>query len=279
VRPGERVKTDPRDARRLAGLHAGGLLEPVAVPSEPVEALRDLARAREDARLDRMRDRHRTSKFLLRHGLRMPNRSWGVTRRRWRGSVCFEHPHQQLALQTYLHALELVDRRIEHLERELDRAAAAGPWAAGRAAAVSARDRPADRARAGRRDRHRLEPLSDRRAVHELRRAGPVRALLRRAALAGIDHRGRQRSRPPAARRGRRRRRRRPRVGETLAARQRGQDPLVLEHAWRAQQRLHRRWQRMAGRGKPHQKIVVATARELAGFVWAIATNQPLRNT
>jgi transposase len=113
VRPGDRVKTDPRDARRLAGLHAGGLLEPVAVPSEPVEALRDLVRAREDARLDRMRDRHRTSKFLLRHGLRMPNRSWGVTRRRWLGSVSFEHPHQQLALQTYLHALELVDRRIE----------------------------------------------------------------------------------------------------------------------------------------------------------------------
>ena len=73
--------------------------------------------------------------------------------------------------------------------------------------------------------------------------------------------------------------RQRPRVGAALAARQRGQDPLVLERAWRAQQRLHRRWGRMAARGKPHQKIVVATARELAGFVWAIATDQPLRST
>ncbi len=53
----------------------------------------------------------------------------------------------------------------------------------------------------------------------------------------------------------------------------------MLERAWRAQQRLHRRWSRMAARGKPHQKIVVATARELAGFVWAIATDQPLRST
>ncbi len=73
--------------------------------------------------------------------------------------------------------------------------------------------------------------------------------------------------------------RQRPRVGAALAARQRGQDPLVLERAWRAQQRLHRRWSWMAARGKPHQKIVVATAAELAGFVWAIATDQPLTNS
>jgi transposase len=68
--------------------------------------------------------------------------------------------------------------------------------------------------------------------------------------------------------------RRRPMVGYALARRQRGQQPLVVEPAWRAQQRLHRRWRRMAGRGKPQQKIVVACARELAGFLWAIATDQ-----
>src|SRR5947208_15582640 len=117
-RPGERVKTDPRDARKLARLHAGGLLEPIAVPSEQLEALRDLVRAREDARLDRMRDRHRMSKFLLRHGLRMPNKSWGVTRRRWLGSLSFEHVHQRQAFQNYLHILDLVDCRIEQLERD-----------------------------------------------------------------------------------------------------------------------------------------------------------------
>ena len=71
--------------------------------------------------------------------------------------------------------------------------------------------------------------------------------------------------------------RRRPKVGYELARRQRGQDAAVIERAWRCQQRLYQRWQRMAGRGKPHQKIVVACARELAGFVWAIATDQPLR--
>lgn len=70
--------------------------------------------------------------------------------------------------------------------------------------------------------------------------------------------------------------RRRPTVGYRLERRQRGQDVLVCERDWRCQQRLYRRWGRMAARGKPSQKIVVACARELAGFVWAIATEQPL---
>ena len=73
--------------------------------------------------------------------------------------------------------------------------------------------------------------------------------------------------------------RRRPKVGYELARRHRGQEAAVIERAWRCQQRLYQRWQRMAGRGKPQQKIVVACARELAGFVWAIATNHPLRST
>jgi transposase len=71
----------------------------------------------------------------------------------------------------------------------------------------------------------------------------------------------------------------RPKVGYELARRQRGQDAPVLARAWRCQKRLHTRWRRMAARGKPAQKIVVACARELAGFVWAIATEQPIRST
>ena len=74
-RPGDRVKTDSRDARKLARLLAGGLLEPIHVPSRELEAARDLVRAREDARLDRMRDRHRLSKFCLRHGRALPTSS------------------------------------------------------------------------------------------------------------------------------------------------------------------------------------------------------------
>src|SRR5919204_6288013 len=81
-RPGDRVKTDRRDARKLARLHAGGLLEAIWVPSPEFEAARDLVRAREDARIDRMRERHRLSRFVLRRDRALPGRSWGLTRRK-----------------------------------------------------------------------------------------------------------------------------------------------------------------------------------------------------
>src|SRR5213082_3318350 len=116
-RPGDRIKTDPRDARKLARLLAGGLLEPIHVPSPELEAARDLVRAREDARLDRMRDRQRLSKFCLRHGRRLPTTAWTVTRRTWLGQQRFEFVAQQLTFDTYLHAVDLVDARIAQLER------------------------------------------------------------------------------------------------------------------------------------------------------------------
>ncbi len=136
-RPGDRVKTDPRDARKLARLLAGGLLEPISVPTPEQEAARDLVRAREDARLDRMRDRHRLSKFCLRHGLVLPGSSWTVSRRTWLSQQRFAFAAEQLTFDTYLHAVDLVDRRIEALERAIRESAAAGAVArAGRASAL-----------------------------------------------------------------------------------------------------------------------------------------------
>lgn len=125
-RPGDRVKTDKRDARRLAGLHAAGLLTPVFVPSAEHEALRDLVRAREDARLDRMRARHRLGKFLLRHDRRMPTQCWGPTRRAWLGRQAFDRVGEQQAFDDYLLAVDQVDRRIEQLERAIGEVAAEG---------------------------------------------------------------------------------------------------------------------------------------------------------
>src|SRR5438067_12620017 len=127
-RPGDRVKTDPRDARKLARLLAGGLLEPIHVPSPEQEAARDLVRAREDARLDRMRDRHRLSKFCLRHGRLLPTSSWTVARRKWLSEQRFEFVAEQLTFETYVHAVDLVDARIEALERAIREAAEQEPW-------------------------------------------------------------------------------------------------------------------------------------------------------
>src|SRR5436190_7024476 len=132
-RPGDRVKTDPRDARKLARLLAGGLLEPIHVPSPEQEAARDLVRAREDARLDRMRDRQRLSKFCLRHGRLLPTSSWTVVRRKWLGEQRFEHAGEQITFDTYLHAVDLVDARIEALECAIRETAEQAPWRVGRA--------------------------------------------------------------------------------------------------------------------------------------------------
>src|SRR6058998_3487707 len=127
-RPGDRVKTDPRDARKLARLHAGGLLEPIYVPSPELEAARDLVRVREDARLDRMRDRHRLSKFCLRHGRLLPTSSWTVVRRKWLSEQRFAFVAEQITFDTYLHAVDLVDARIEQLERAIREVAEQEPW-------------------------------------------------------------------------------------------------------------------------------------------------------
>jgi transposase len=277
ARPGERVKTDPRDARKLARLHAGGLLEPIFVPSRELEAARDLVRAREDARLDRMRARHRLSKFLLRHERTMPTKCWGVTRRAWLATQEFEFAAQQHAFNDYLQALDLVDRRIEALEREVRQVAERGPWTE-----LVARLRCL-------RGIDTLTALGIVCEVGDLARFATAEEFMSFTGLVPSERssgeRRKQGSITKAGNAHLRRllveaawnARRRPQVGYELARRQRDQDPVVVERAWRCQQRLHKRWRRMAARGKPHQKIVVACARELAGFVWAIATDQPLR--
>jgi transposase len=278
-RPGDRVKTDPRDARKLARLLAGGLLEPIYVPSPELEAARDLVRAREDARLDRMRDRHRLSKFCLRHGLRLPGKSWGVARRRWLAAQGFALAAEQQAFDTYLQALDLIDHRIAALERALAETAERGSWRE-----LVARLRCL-------RGIDTLTALGIVAEIGDFERFLSAAELMAFVGLVPSEHSSGERRRQASITKvgnAHVRRllvesawhaRQRPKVGYDLARRQRGQDALVLARAWRCQERLHARWQRMAARGKPTQKIVVACARELAGFVWAIATEQPIRST
>ena len=275
--PGARVKTDSRDARKLARLLAGGLLEPIWVPSAELEAARDLVRAREDARLDRMRDRHRLSKFCLRHGRQLPGASWGGGRRKWLADQRFPFDPQQRTFTDYLHALDLVDRRIEALDVAIRETAAQGPWTP-----LVARLRCL-------RGVDTLTALALVAEIGDFERFTSAEQLMAFVGLVPSEHSSgehrRQGSITKAGNSHMRRllieaawhARRRPKVSGDLERRQRGQDAAVVERAWRCQQRLHRRWQRMAARGKPQQKIVVACARELAGFVWAIATEQPLR--
>jgi transposase len=276
---GDRVKTDRRDSRKLARLHAAGLLEAIHVPAPELEALRDLVRAREDARLDRMRARHRVSKFMLRHGRSLPAKSWGTMRRKWLGDQRFPFQAQQQTLADYVHALDLVDARIEQLERAIDDAAVNGPWAGLVAKLRCLRG---------------IDTLTAVGIVCEIgdfARFGTAEQFMAFVGLVPTEHSsGESQRRGSITKAGNSHVRRllveaawhshrRPKVSAELHQRQHGQDPLVIDRAWRAQQRLHRRWWRMTGRGKPSQKTVVACARELAGFIWAIGTDQPLRTS
>jgi transposase len=275
--PGDRVKTDPRDARRLAAQYAGGMLEPIFVPSRELEGLRDLVRAREDARQDRSRTRLRLSAFVLRHGRYLPTKSWSVQRRAWLGQQRFDAPGAQAAFDDYVAAVDLVDRRVELLERQLGEQAVAGPHAELVArlrclrgidtlSAVGITAEIGDFARFATAQQFMsfvgLVPSErssgERRRLGSITKAGNdhVRRLLVEAAW---NHR------------------RRPAMNYLIQRRRRDQAPLAVERAIRAEQRLHRRWIRLRGRGKDERTIVVAVARELAGFVWAIATEQPLK--
>jgi transposase len=134
-KPGERIKTDRRDARKLASLFRAGLLTEVQPPSEHDEAVRDLCRAREDARDDLMRCRHRLSKMLLRRGLIYNGRSsWGQAHRLWLGTLRFEDSVDQAVLDDYLLAVDHLGDRLKALSQKLEdvsrEAAYAAPVAA-----------------------------------------------------------------------------------------------------------------------------------------------------
>jgi transposase len=129
--PGDRVKTDTRDALKLARLLAAGQLRPVTVPEPELEALRDLVRCREDLRGDLMASRHRISKLLLRRGLLYPGPGAAWTRRHasWLGTLTFNEPLLQLTLAEHLSCHEVLLARRDRLDKLIAEQASVGPWA------------------------------------------------------------------------------------------------------------------------------------------------------
>ena len=122
-RPGDRVKTDRRDARKLAELLRADLLTVVHPPTPDQEAVRDLCRAREDAVADRMRARHRLAKLLLRRGIAYDGRNWTQRHRRWLLTLRFEHPAAQAKGSSELVRLigtKRFDARTEHCPHRLE---------------------------------------------------------------------------------------------------------------------------------------------------------------
>lgn len=275
--PGDRVKTDTRDALKLARLHAAGQLRPVAVPDLALEALRDLVRCREDLRGDLMACRHRISKLLLRRGLTYPGPGAAWTRRHasWLSTLSFSDPLVRLVFAEHLSCHEVLLTRRDRLDRLIAAQATNGEWAS-----LIARLRC-------------LRGIDTLTAVGLLAEIGDFAAFehpRRLASFVGLvpsesssGDRRRQGSITKSGSSHARRLlieaawhyRRHPSLSVDLRRRQASQPPAAIDAAWRAQLRLHRRWAHLDSlRGKKRTTVAVAVARELACFVWEVA-NQP----
>lgn len=275
TKAGDRVKTDRRDAEKLARLYRSGELTAVWVPTAAHEAMRDLVRAREAAKADQVRARHRLGKFLLRHGRRAPAgmRAWTGKYFEWiKGQVHFEHAAQEVTLLDYIAEVEHVAARVLRLEEAIDRAAAEAP----------ARMRAVIDGLQTLRGIAKITAVTIVSEIGEVSRFEGARQLMGYSGLVPSEASSGQRTRRGGiTKSGNAHLRRvlgeaawayrsRPSLGPGLKRRQKGQPEVIKEIAWKAQHRLHKTFHRMLGRGKPSQKAVTAVARELVGFIWAI---------
>jgi transposase len=270
---GDRVKTDRRDAIRLVRLLAAGELRFAFIPTVADEAFRDLIRCIEDLRGDLMRARHRLSKFLLRRGHRYQDGdAWTPKHARWLRSLSFEDVAQP-TFADYCASVDLLAGRRATLVQALEQAVPDCSHAStiGRlrcfrgietltAAGVCAETGgfhrfPRPTLLSGFLGIVPSERTSDlKRRQGSITKAGSPHA--RRLLVEAAQHYRKQ-----------------PAISHTLARRQDGQDPRVIEIAWRAQRRLHQRWQHLHyQRHKPAGVVAIAVARELSAFLWEAAT-------
>jgi transposase len=277
-RPGQRVKTDRRDAAKLVRLFRAGELTAIHVLDEDEEAVRDLVRCRDDLRRDVLRWRHRVLKLLARHGRTyLAGRNWSQAHWRWIREQRFAQAPLQRAFAATLFALEQALARQAELDQELAAVATTAPYREPVAALRCFRGLDTLSA---------LILLAEVVDFQRFRRPRELMAYLglvpgeyssgdtqRRGALTKAGNAHARRVLVEAAWHYRHR----PALGRALAHRSHGQPTEVLDQAWRAQQRLHRRYRHLVGHGKRPPVAVVAVARELVGFVWAAMTRHESR--
>jgi len=271
-KPGERVKTDRRDAFKLAEYDKGGLLTYVHPPDPGQEAVRDLCRCREVTMQDAQRCRHRITKLLLRRGLHFEDgkRPWTQKHRQWLHSVSFDQEEDQLMFCSYLLALEQTEERQWGLEQHLERIASSEPYQEVVAWLCCLRGIAT------------LSALTLAVELHDFWRfPSPAQLASFVGLVPGEYSSGSKRRQGAITKNGNAHVRRVlveaaqhyrhvPGMSRGMRERRAGQPPWVVALADRAQSRLHRRYVRLQAAGKPHNIAVVAVARELIGFVWQI---------
>ncbi len=274
VKSGDRVKTNRRDAEKLARCYRNGDLTSVWVPDAAHEALRDLVRAREVAKKDQLRARHRLGKFLLRRGLRAAAgvKSWTTKHLLWVKTLHFERVAQEVTFLDYLHEVEHVAERVTRLDQAIDQAVESAP--AEMRALI-----------AGLQALRGIKQVSAATIVAEV---GPLSRFARPKQLMGYsgmvsseNSTGSSVRRGAITKTGNAHLRRivgeaawayqyRPAMSPVLKKRQEGLSEEVKEIAWKAQHRLCSRYRRLMAKGKLRQKVATAVGRELLGFIWAI---------
>jgi transposase len=270
-RAGDRIKTDRRDAISLARLHRAGELTAVWVPDARHEAMRDLVRARLDAVHSLRRVRQQLSGFLLRQGCHYNRPAWTKLHRRWLAGLKFEHAIHHIVLEDYIAAVEAAETRRDRLRTQIE--AMLPDWTLAPVAAALQAMRGMALVNAA----TLLAELGD------LSRFTNPRQLMAYLGLVPSEHSsGASIKRGGITKAGNGAARRLlveaawsyrfpARLSREILLRQENQTKPIRDIAWKGQVRLCARYRKLARAGKPANIVTTAIARELAGFVWAIA--------
>ncbi len=270
-KPGERIKTNRRDAIKLSRLHRAGELTSVWVPDPAHEAMRDLVRARLVAVRALRHARQQLSGFLLRQGRHYSRKAWTLMHRRWLTGLGFEQAAHHVVLEDMIATVEAATERRDRLTREIE--ARLDDWSLA----------PVVRALQALRGMALVSAATVVAELGDLTRFANPRQLMAYLGLVPSEHSSGDRRRQGGITKAGNNTARRmlieaswsyrfpPRVSRDLLLRQEGLPKLIRETAWKAQLRLCRRYRRLANKGKPANVVTTAIARELAGFVWAIA--------
>jgi transposase len=276
-KPGERIKTDRRDASNLARLHRAGELTSVWVPDPAHEAMRDLARARLAAVRALRQARQQLSGFLLRHGRHYNRPAWTLMHRRWLAGLRFDQEIHHVVLEDLIATVEAATERRDRLTRQIEVVLPAWSLA------------PVVRALQALRGIALVNAATIIAELGDLTRFANPRHLMAYLGLVPSEQSSGQRRRQGGitkAGNGAARRllmeaawcyRFPARVSRELLLRQEGLASTIRDTAWKAQLRLCRRYRRLAQTGKPPTVVTTAIARELSGFVWAIARQAQAR--
>jgi transposase len=274
AKPGDRIKTDRRDAERLARAHRSGDLTAVWVPSSEHEALRDLVRGREAAKEDETRAKNRLTKYLLRYGQRPGKgvRAWTMPWWQWARSVTLAEANQNIALLDLIMEVDHQAQRIARFDSSIDQAIDKAPT----------RIRALVDALQSLRGVAKLSAVTLATELGSLNRFDRAAQVMSYTGLVPSEHSsGKKNKRGAITKAGNSHLRRvlvesafhyrhRPKLAKRQRDLQPNLPPQVAAMAWKAQERLHRRYWLLTSKAKPKGKVVTAVARELIGFIWAI---------